>query len=122
MSVDVLKAGVSVNQFVEIEKIFEQLTDQEKLYAHHLGCAARQGALIVLDQLSGESPDIFRLIFELDRACEGDWSQLKQKCGVTEQEIEEFKEYAAMFLSNLGNYYVGLSFNGWAIKVLRMNV
>lgn len=63
-------------------------------------------ARIILEQVSPESSFIFDLILELHRICAGDWSALaKQQC-VDEKQIQAFVEYAATFLSNIGNFYV----------------
>ena len=59
-------------------------------------------------QTSPESISVFELILQIHRSCEGQWHSLTDRCGITEDELEAFLEYAALFLCNLGNYYVGL--------------
>lgn len=44
---------------------------------------------------------------ELYRVCSGgDWEKLASKAEVSIDELREFLEYAAIFLGNIGNYYV----------------
>lgn len=44
---------------------------------------------------------------ELYRVCgEGDWEKLASKAEVSIKELRQFLEYAAIFLGNIGNYYV----------------
>ena len=57
-------------------------------------------------QVSPESPDIYDFVMEVYADCAGDWHSLEGRCGVTSQEVEELLDYAAQFLSNVGNYYV----------------
>ncbi|KAK5088843.1 hypothetical protein LTR05_003065 [Lithohypha guttulata] len=73
---------------MEVANPFASLDENEKLYAHHLSRAAWYGTRIILQQVSPEANDIFDLILEVHRSCEGDWSV-----------------YAATFLSNIGNFY-----------------
>jgi len=62
-----------------------------------------------LRQVSPESFAIFDFILALYQSCDGDWSSLVGQGGVvTEQDMASFLEYAATFLSNIGNYYVPL--------------
>lgn len=89
-----------------IRTAFSGLTEQEKLYAHYLSCAAWHGARIVLHQTSPEASEIFDLIMELYASCSGDWQNLAQRQKVSADEMGQFLEYAATFLSNIGNYYV----------------
>ena len=42
----------------------------------------------------------------MHHACSGNWEKLATKTHVDSDEIEEFLNYAAMFLSNVGNYFV----------------
>lgn len=68
--------------------------------------AAWLGTRIILEQVSPEAPSIFDLILELYRSCAGDWAQLSKSVEVPQTETNAFLEYAATFLSNIGNYYV----------------
>lgn len=60
---------------------------------------------IILRQVSPESLAIFDFILELYSSCDSDWHQISEVNGVTE-DLRGFLEYAATFLSNIGNYYV----------------
>ncbi len=68
--------------------------------------AAWHGTRIILRQVSPESPGIFDLLLEIHAFCSGDWEKLARECGITQMEIEAFLDYGAIFLSNVGNYYV----------------
>lgn len=50
---------------LDCTEAFLGLSDKEKLYAHHLGQAGWEGALICLAQTSPESPGIFLLLQQL---------------------------------------------------------
>lgn len=71
--------------------------------------AAWSGTRIILRQVSPESIGIFEFIMELHRSCGGDWNQFSEDYGVDVEDLEAFLEFAATFLSNVGNYYVGCS-------------
>lgn len=43
---------------------------------------------------------------DLYNTCEGNWEQLATKTGVGILLLDEFLDYAARFLSNIGNYFV----------------
>ncbi|KAK7931542.1 dipeptidyl-peptidase 3 [Apiospora marii] len=91
---------------LEIAHLFNDLSEQEKLYSHYMARAAWSGTRIILRQVSPESPAIFDFILALYRSCDGDWSSVVGQGGVvTEQDMAGFLEYAATFLSNVGNYY-----------------
>ncbi|KAL8697595.1 MAG: hypothetical protein Q9224_002237 [Gallowayella concinna] len=87
-----------------IKSHFEDLTDEQKLYAHHVSRAAFLGTRIVLRQVSPESEALFDLIMALQQAYPGKWSDLQKDAGISEQALKEFLEYATQFLGNLGNY------------------
>lgn len=70
--------------------------------------AAWSGARIILRQVSPESLAIFDLIMRLREFCDRDWHRLARLEGVTEDDVSAFLQYAATFLSNVGNYYVSL--------------
>ena len=38
--------------------------------------------------------------------CDGDWEKLAVENQVVFNEVQKFVDYAAMFLSNIGNYFV----------------
>lgn len=97
--------GAPVHQLA-IREVFDHLSQRERLYAHHLSKAAWHGARIVMRQISPESTLIFDLILELHRSCQGQWSDLVGDGGATETELSAFLDYAALFLSNLGNFVV----------------
>ncbi|GES66670.1 hypothetical protein ATETN484_0016021700 [Aspergillus terreus] len=96
--------GVTVHQLV-IKAIFDALEPREKLYAHYLARAAWHGSKIIMRQVSPESPDIFDFIMDVYDACGGRWDTLVSQCNITPDELTCFLEYAASFLSNLGNFY-----------------
>ncbi|CAJ2507278.1 Uu.00g084640.m01.CDS01 [Anthostomella pinea] len=56
-------------------------------------------------QVSPEAEAIFDFIMELHRSCAGNWQSMAGYDGVTERDVRAFAEYAATFLSNVGNYY-----------------
>lgn len=66
--------------------------------------AAFLGTRITLRQVSPESEPIYDLIVSLHRACNGDWKSLREKAGVSSEDVQHFLEYAAQFLGNCGNY------------------
>lgn len=68
--------------------------------------AAWKGTRIILRQVSPEANSIFDFILSLHRSCEGKWDDLAIQTGVSVDELDAFLEYAATFLSNVGNYYV----------------
>ena len=92
-----------------IGKVFDKLTHQEQLYAHHLSRASWHGTRIVLQQVSPEAEDIFDFIIEVYRSLSGSWSTLAAVSGIAASDANAFEEYAAQFLCNLGNYIVRFS-------------
>lgn len=42
----------------------------------------------------------------LYHSCDGQWEQLARRAQVDMAEVEKFLDYAAVFLSNIGNYFV----------------
>ena len=76
--------------------------------------ASWHGTRIILRQTSPEAATIFDFIISLYNQCHGDWSLLGQKISATKNEIDAFLDYAACFLSNIGNYYASRSLMGEA--------
>lgn len=66
--------------------------------------AAYYGTRIVLRQVSPESESIYDLILLLYSNCQGNWKHYSTVRGVSETSVQDFLEYAAQFLGNLGNY------------------
>lgn len=71
--------------------------------------AAWNGTRIIFRQVSPEANGIFDFIMALYHSCDGNWEQLATETGVSVQELENFLEYAATFLSNIGNYFVSVN-------------
>ncbi|OJJ75141.1 hypothetical protein ASPBRDRAFT_193801 [Aspergillus brasiliensis CBS 101740] len=110
---------------LSVAAAFDGLSPQEKLYAHHMGRyytfpnhkraaiasdrlhtkAAWNGMRIILRQVSPEANGIFDFIIALYHSCDGNWEQLATKTDVSVQELDKFLDYAATFLSNVGNYF-----------------
>ncbi|KAF2280327.1 dipeptidyl peptidase III [Westerdykella ornata] len=90
---------------LDISKGFETLSTKEKHYAHHMARAAWHGARIILRQVSPESIDIFDYILKLYESCSGDWNVLVVEGYISRRDCDAFLDYAAVFLSNLGNYH-----------------
>jgi hypothetical protein len=68
--------------------------------------AAWSGVPIILDQTSPESISIFHFILELYRSCGGNWLDLAFRTGLAIGQLKRFLDYAAVFLGNIGNYFV----------------
>ena len=68
--------------------------------------AAWHGARVILRQVSPESTLIFDFILEMYSVCQGEWKSLASRAGVSIESLDLFLEYAAVFLDNIGNYYV----------------
>ncbi|KAI0866105.1 peptidase family M49-domain-containing protein [Xylaria cubensis] len=90
---------------LEIASLFSNLSEQQKQYSHYMARAAWSGARIIMRQVSPESLAIFDFIMRLRELCNGDWQRLAEWEGVTEYDVSAFIQYAATFLSNIGNYY-----------------
>lgn len=89
---------------LEIEKHWDALTDKQKRYAHYISRASFLGTRVVLRQISPESEPIYDFILNAHKGKEGEWVQVQQKAGITEEELHHFLHYAAQFLGNNGNY------------------
>ena len=101
-----------VTHRLEARQVFDSLAEDEardghsyRVYAHHMARACWHGSRIMLRQTSPEAESIFDFILELQRACKGQWTELRNR-GVEEEEIEAWLEFAGMFLSSLGNHFV----------------
>lgn len=98
---------------LSVARAFNGLSSREQLYAHHLAKAAWFGTRIILRQVSPESNAVFDLIMQLYESCKdqfrGEWHVLADACKVPRAEVNAFVQYAATFLSNVGNYFVGLT-------------
>jgi dipeptidyl-peptidase III len=57
-------------------------------------------------QVSEEATGIFDFIIVLYNHCSGDWAQLGKEARVENIDLQRFLTRSAMFLSNVGNYYV----------------
>jgi hypothetical protein len=71
--------------------------------------AAWSSAPIILDQTSPESISIFQFILEIYKSCEGNWPELASHVGIELEELRRFLDYSAVFLGNIGNYFVSYS-------------
>ncbi|KAH7095440.1 peptidase family M49-domain-containing protein [Paraphoma chrysanthemicola] len=87
-----------------IKPHFEALTDQEKLYAHHISIACFAGTRIVLRQVSTESEHIYDFIVALHKHANGNYAAIAKEAGLSQEETDAYLNYAAQFLGNLGNY------------------
>ena len=59
-------------------------------------------------QVSWEALYIFDFVLETYRAFDGNWEKLAEQAGISHEALEGFLDYAAVFLANLGNYYVSV--------------
>jgi dipeptidyl-peptidase-3 len=66
--------------------------------------ASFAGTRIVLRQISPESEHIYDFIIALHKHCHGDYPALAKQAGLTDRELQDYLNYAAQFLGNLGNY------------------
>jgi dipeptidyl-peptidase-3 len=46
---------------------------------------------------------------EIYKSCEGNWPELASGVGIEIEELRRFLDYAAVFLGNIGNYFVSYS-------------
>jgi dipeptidyl-peptidase-3 len=114
--IDVLK-GAEVTHNLEAIEVFDGLVEDEardgilyRAYAHYLSRACWHGGRIILRQTSPESEGIFDFILELHKGCNGQWDKLLDS-SVTQEHLNAWLEFAGMFLSSLGNYYVSTKFS-----------
>lgn len=68
--------------------------------------AAWSGTRIIFRQVSPEANSIFDFIMALYSSCDGDWERLASQADLDFSDVQLFLDYAATFLSNMGNYYV----------------
>lgn len=96
---------------IEARSVFDSLVKNQETtyaaYAHHLSRACWHGSRIVLRQTSPEAEGIFDFIIELHRACNGRWDDFLN-LGIGQEELNTWLDFAGMFLSSLGNYFVSI--------------
>ncbi|KAF2477130.1 peptidase M49, dipeptidyl-peptidase III [Lindgomyces ingoldianus] len=102
---DIMRVSSAPIHALSIGKAFSSLSPREKLYAHYLSRAAWHGTRIILRQVSPESIGIFDFILEVFASCSGNWDSLVEEASISSGDLDTFLEYAATFLSNIGNYY-----------------
>ncbi|PKY06621.1 dipeptidyl peptidase III [Aspergillus campestris IBT 28561] len=90
---------------LSVASAFDALDPKQKLYAHYMAKAAWAGSRIVFRQVSPEANDIFDFVIALYDGCDGDWERLATVAGVEFHDVQLLLDYAATFLSNMGNYY-----------------
>ncbi|KAI9841904.1 MAG: hypothetical protein M1837_000290 [Sclerophora amabilis] len=56
-------------------------------------------------QVSPESISIYEFILEAYKFCDGDWGLLANETGISNEALDGFLDFAAVFLANVGNYY-----------------
>lgn len=66
--------------------------------------ASFSGTRIILRQVSPESEPIYDFILTLYHHCNGNWAKLQKETGVNDDHLNDFLNYAAQFLGNIGNY------------------
>lgn len=76
------------------------------LHANTCTRASFSGARIIMRQVSPESESIFALVIAIYKHYSGDLASLIRSSQLSDEDLEFFQEYAATFLSNLGNYRV----------------
>lgn len=57
---------------------------------------------------------------ELYTCCAGDWKSVANEVQITSNELYAFLEYAATFLSNIGNYYVRILRSRLHYRLIRL--
>ncbi|GAM87694.1 hypothetical protein ANO11243_057210 [Dothideomycetidae sp. 11243] len=87
-----------------IKPHFEALDATEQKYAHYISRASFSGTRIVLRQVSPESEPVYDMIIALHKSCGGDYSSLKKKAELSDEDLKHYLSYAAQFLGNGGNY------------------
>lgn len=56
--------------------------------------------------MSAESEPFFDFIIHLYHACDGKWGELSDRLEIPNTAMMRFLDFAAMFLGNMGNFYV----------------
>ncbi|KZS89914.1 aflatoxin-detoxifizyme [Sistotremastrum niveocremeum HHB9708] len=92
---------------LNVAKSFEQLSSDEKLYAHYLGVASWQGAAIIRAQWTPYAQDLYKFLittFSSGSGALADLDLIKTKSGVSDLAWKQALQYASQVLSNLVNY------------------
>ncbi|CAO3672399.1 unnamed protein product [Umbelopsis ramanniana] len=92
---------------LEAKGFFDQLTKNEKLYAHYMAKASFAGSRIIVAQTNPHGLEIFDLIQLVFTTKDGrmvDIDQLQKDSGVSKESFEDFVQYATQFLGNMSNY------------------
>lgn len=88
---------------LECKDHFLGLSPQEQGYAHYISRASFWGSRICLRQASPHAEDVFDLILGVFGS-NANYDALKKASGVSDEAFSAFLDYAAQFLSNLGDY------------------
>ena len=94
---------------IHFKEAFDNLSDDEKLYAYYLSKACWAGAPIILFQTSYESPALF-IMFQKFFNSFKEFKTLKKqifellKGKISDIEYKQFIQYASKFYSNFSNY------------------
>ncbi len=88
--------------YLDVKTHFNALSLKQKFYAHHFSRASHWGTRVILRQVSFESESIYDIIILIHKSIEGNYSKLDDL--IDKKETKLYLEYAAQFLSNLGNF------------------
>ncbi|GAV02056.1 hypothetical protein RvY_12669 [Ramazzottius varieornatus] len=92
---------------LEAKDAFDGLQPDEKCFVYHMSEAAQLGGVIDYFQTSAESPFIYLLlqkVFGLSQVADLQ-SLASTTCQFSKEDWQAFLQYAAVFYSNLGNYF-----------------